>query len=225
MPHLTASATGAGRVARRGWGLCSAVPDHAAAAAHALAQPAGHRGTAPRRQAEAEEEAAHPQTTPAQGCPGDAGGFQEGRCRILLQASAHGLPSTISSPRQWQFTALQLSRARTDRKPKAALGKQRILAQAAMPTDRMAGRWARLSRLGAATQAEALAPTTDQEIPGNSSMAAAQRQATAALTSNRGAAVWWGPPGRKELGLPGACWWVQAVWHATDIQEAMPSSA
>lgn len=62
------------------------------------------------------------------------------------------------------ITALQLSRARTDRKPKAASGKQRILAQAAMPTDRMAGRWARLSRLGAATQAEALAPTTDQEI-------------------------------------------------------------
>ncbi len=39
--------------------------------------------------------------------------------------------------------------------------------------------------------------------PGNSSMAAAQRQATAALTSNRGAAVWWGPPGRKSWGYQG----------------------
>ena len=36
-----------------------------------------------------------------------------------------------------------------------------------------------------------------------------------------------GPARQKELGLPGASWQGKAVWHATDIQEAMlmPSSA
>ena len=38
---------------------------------------------------------------------------------------------------------------------------------------------------------------------GDSSMAAAQRQATAAVTYDRGAAAWWGPPGRKSWGYQG----------------------
>ena len=41
------------------------------------------------------------------------------------------------------------------------------------------------------------------EIVGASSVAAVQRQATAALTYNKWAAVWWGPPGRKSWGYQG----------------------
>ena len=34
-----------------------------------------------------------------------------------------------------------------------------------------------------------------------------------------------GPARQEKLGLPGASWQVQAVWHAADVQEVMPSSA
>ena len=118
------------------------------------------------------------------------------------EASAHGLSST---------SAL---RGNGNQSPAAEQSQDRLQAegsigQAENPSsgggaDRQNGRQVGSPvKAGSSKASRGICAHSRSGDASNSSMAAAQRQATAALTSNRGAAAWWGPPGRKSWGYQG----------------------